>query len=182
MREGSYSRSGFRAEVDRMKRERWERVEHVLAALDESPALIGTDGRGNVEMMIVSGEMQTPEEGAFRVTYFLPDGPRGHDVRDSIADIADLIASNRYVSVEPATEDEVEAWTSTPEFAEGSKRVAFIQAINELGFRASAFYRSDPEVHADLRQVMADANDAAAAGDFDSATRMLQQTIADLGS
>lgn len=120
---------GFESEVVRLRDQSEARVAAVVAALEASPAIIVDS-----ELYILSPEISHPEDGEWRLTSFMADGPWGHDTRATVRDLAKLVADRRPKSVRPATEAEVISWTSTPEFVLGSKRVAFIQAINALSY------------------------------------------------
>lgn len=124
-------KESLRAMVERVSRESKSRQKRLHQALLRYPALIVTDSRGRRTLLISSGEMSNPEEGNHRVTMLLPDGPQGHITRRSITRLAqDLsrdLAPNR---IEPASEDQVMAWVSTPEYLEGSERVLEMQRRN----------------------------------------------------
>ena len=117
--------------VERVSRESKSRQKRLHQALLRYPALIVTDQRGRRTLLISSGEMSNPEEGAHRVTMLLPDGPQGHITRKSITrlaqDISRDLTPNR---IEPANEDQVMTWVSTPEYIEGSERVLEMQHRN----------------------------------------------------
>jgi hypothetical protein len=131
------TRESFRAEIARMKREREAAIRRVMDALDASPAIIATSRWGDhdvEELFILSGEMSTPEYGKYRLTRFHRDGPVGHDVRNTIRELAEEL---RCDAVRPASEIEVIEWTCSREFIDGTQRVAYVQALNALSFRAS---------------------------------------------
>lgn len=69
---------------ERVSRESKSRQKRLHQALLRHPALIVTDRRGRRALLISSGEMSNPREGAHRVTILLPDGPQGHITRTSI--------------------------------------------------------------------------------------------------
>jgi hypothetical protein len=117
--------------VDRVSRESKSRQKRLHQALLRHPALIVTDHRGRRTLLISSGEMSNPEEGAHRVTLLLPDGPQGHITRKSIMRLAqDLSRDLMPNRIEPVDEDQVTAWVSTPEYSEGSERVLEMQRRN----------------------------------------------------
>ena len=117
--------------VERVSRESKSRQKRLHQALLRYPALVVTDRNGRRTLLISSGEMSNPEEGAHRVTMLLPDGPQGHITRKTITrlaqDISRDLTPNR---IEPANEDQVMAWVSTPEYIEGSERVLEMQRRN----------------------------------------------------
>jgi hypothetical protein len=78
--------------------------------------------------------MSNPAEGSHRVTKLLPDGPEGHITRRSITRLAqDLARDLAPERIEPASEERVAAWVSTPEYAEGAERVFEMQQRNRRG-------------------------------------------------
>ena len=90
-----------------------------------------TDRRGGQTLLISSGEMSNPEDGAHRVTKLLRDGPWGHVTRRSVAQLAQELAQDLAPDrIEPASEERVMAWVSTPEYVEGSERVMEMQRRN----------------------------------------------------
>jgi SPP1 gp7 family putative phage head morphogenesis protein len=107
------------------------RTAKVKDAMAKSPAVILTDKSGNETLMIQSGETANPDEGAHRLSFFAKDGPLGHATRVSVDKLVEKVAIDYDVaSARPATDDDVLAWTSTPEFAAGSQRVAEVQKAN----------------------------------------------------
>ena len=132
-----------------MRREAIVRVDAVERALAQSPAIITTTGDRD-ELYILTREMSHPEDGAWRLTNFLHDGPWGHDTRPTIRELAELVANRRPASIRPATDDDVIAWTSTPAFVTGAKHVAFIQAINALSYARSRGSDADYQAMRDL--------------------------------
>ncbi len=117
--------------AERVSRESKARQKRLHQALLRHPALIVTDRRGRQTLLILSGEMSNPGEGAHRVTKLLRDGPEGHITRRSVAQLADELARDLGPErIEPAGDEEVSAWVSTPEYAEGSERVLEMQRRN----------------------------------------------------
>ena len=117
--------------VDRVGRESKARQKRLHQALLRYPAVFVTDRRGRKTLLVVSGEMSNPHEGAYRVTKLLRDGPEGHVTRPSIARLAqDLSRDLSPNQIEPAGEDDVMAWVTTPEYLEGSERVLEMQRRN----------------------------------------------------
>ena len=100
-------------------------------AMLEHQALFVTRSDGKRVLVIQSGEMSNPEEGAFRATEYWSDGPRGHTTRKSVMRLAqDLSYDLDPRKIEPASEAEVMAWMSTPEYEEGTKHVLEMQRRN----------------------------------------------------
>ena len=98
------------------------------------PALIVTGPRGRRTLLIQLGEMSNPEEGSHRVTMFLPDGPEGHIARKSITRLAQDLSRDLFPSkIEPASEDQVMRWMSTPAYIEGAEHVLEMQRRNRRG-------------------------------------------------
>lgn len=118
--------------AERVASESKARQKWMHQALLRYPALIVTDSRGRQTLLISSSEMSNPEEGSHRVTMLLPDGPQGHITRKSILRLAqDLSRDLMPNRIEPADEDQVNAWVSTPEYVEGSERVFEMQRRNQ---------------------------------------------------
>lgn len=117
--------------AERVGRESKARQKRLHQALLRHPALFVTDRRGRKTLLVLSGEMSNPQEGAYRVTSLLRDGPSGHVTRASIARLAqDLSRDLSPDRIEPASEDDVTAWVTTPEYLEGSERVFEMQRRN----------------------------------------------------
>lgn len=73
----------------------------------------------------------TAAEGSHRVTKLLKDGPEGHVTRKSITRLAqDLSRDLAPERIEPADEERVMAWVTTPEYVEGSEHVLEMQRRN----------------------------------------------------
>ncbi len=121
----------LRAFVERVGRESKTRQKRLHQALLRYPALFVTDRLGKKRLLIVSGEMSNPSEGAHRVTMLLPDGPEGHMTRRSIARLAqDLARDLSPDRIEPASEEAVTSWVTSQEYLEGSDRVLEMQRRN----------------------------------------------------
>jgi len=131
----------FDRELRRRERERAKLTTRVQEALDTSPAIRVTYAH-RVEMAILTREMSNPEEGRYRMSFFLQDGPRGHETSSDVRKLAGTVASGM-ISVEPMTDAEVIAWTSAPAYVHGAKAVAFTQADNEIRFLARRLGRYD---------------------------------------
>lgn len=118
--------------AERVSQESKARQKRLHQALLRYPALIVTDRRGKRTLLISSGEMSHPEEGAHRVSTFLPDGPWGHVTRKSILQLATELASDLAPDrIESADDAQVMAWMSTPEYLEGAERVLEMQRRNQ---------------------------------------------------
>jgi len=121
----------LREYVQRVSTQSKLRQKRLHQALIHYPAIVVTDSRGRQTLLISSGEMSNPEDGAYRVTKLLKDGPEGHVTRRSILRLAqDLSRDLSPDRIEPVTEDQVMAWVSTPEYVEGSERVMEMQRRN----------------------------------------------------
>lgn len=117
--------------AERVSRDRKTRQKRLHQALLRYPALVVTDRRGRRTLLIRSGEMSHPEEGAYRVTQLLEDGPLGHVTRRSILALAQELASDLAPEkIEPVGDAEVTAWVSTPAYVEGAARVLEVQRLN----------------------------------------------------
>ena len=126
------SKESLRDFAERVARESKARQKRMHQALLRYPALIVTDSRGRQTLLIISSEMSNPEEGPHRVTMFLPDGPQGHITRKSILRLAEDLSRDLAPNhIEPADDEQVNAWVSTPEYVEGSERVFEMQRRNQ---------------------------------------------------
>jgi hypothetical protein len=122
----------LRAFSESVKRVGSARQKRLHQALLKHPAIVVTDSTGRKTLLLQSGEMSNPSEGAHRVTMFWTDGPSGHITRKSIMRLAqDLSRDLSPVKIEPATDAEVMAWMDTAEYHEGSKRVLEMQRRNQ---------------------------------------------------
>lgn len=118
----------------RIKRDKADREERIRSAFAHSPAIIVKDKSGRETLLIKSGEIANPAEGAYRVSSFAHDGPIGHVTRKTTDKLVEEIASDFYpVNARPAFDDEVMEWTSTKEFERGAERVAAVQRANARG-------------------------------------------------
>ena len=104
----------------------------VLRAIRKAPvAVVLTDRSGRETLAVVTREMSSPAEGAWRASIYWRDGPVGHVTRRTLGAIAsELAADYAPEDVRGADDAEVVAWTDTDEFREGSRRVAEVQAWN----------------------------------------------------
>lgn len=126
------SKGSFSEHVQQVGQRSKLRQKALHQALLKHQALIVTDESGRRTLLIRSGEMSNPEEGAHRVTQYLEDGPLGHIARKSITRIAqDLSRDLAPVKIEPASEARVMGWMSTPAYEEGLARVLEMQRRNE---------------------------------------------------
>src|SRR5574337_877642 len=133
--------AAFRDHIADLRSKRDARIHAVTAALAASPALIITASDGKRDLLMVSPDTYPGAAGELRITTFMPDGPLGHTNAADPKKAAERIAEMHWVSISPASEAEVMAWTSAPEFVIGSKRVAIVQAANTMRYRL----RGDPE-------------------------------------
>ena len=119
----------FAHDVEVQSKRRQKRLHQMLLA---HHGLVVTDGGGKQTLLIRSGEMSNPEEGAHRVTEYLKDGPRGHMTRKTITRLAqDLSRDLAPVKIEAADDDRVMAWMTTPEYEAGVAHVLEMQRRNE---------------------------------------------------
>jgi hypothetical protein len=125
------SKGSFSEHVQQVGQRSKLRQKAMHQALLKHQALIVTDEAGHRTLLIRSGEMSNPEEGAHRVTQYLEDGPRGHIARKSITRLAqDLSRDLGPVKIDPASEAQVIAWITTPAYEEGLTRVLEMQRRN----------------------------------------------------
>lgn len=116
---------------ERVSREAKARQKRLHQAMLRHQALIVTDPRGRTTLLIVSGEMSHPEEGAYRATMLLRDGPEGHITRPTLTRLAQDLARDLFPDyIRPASEEDVAAWVTTPEYIDGSERVLEMQRRN----------------------------------------------------
>lgn len=163
----------FRAEMARMRRDRETAERRLTDAFLESPAVFVTEGDLE-ELWILSPELD-PKEGIFRVTFFRRDGPRGHHSGESLQALVRELARHRQ-EVTPASDADVVAWTTTPEFEEGVKQVSLVQADNQLRYLAG---RKGAAASAWAREVSARAGREP---DLDRAIELLVRAAEDLGA
>lgn len=134
-------------EANAWRRAKAERITAIETYLQLSPALAGMMSPGKPyesrRMAIVSGELSDTERGAFRVTFFGPDGPHGHATRRSMHEIAVEIEDTMSPPYESMSEDDVMAWTTTPEFETGSRIISYMQAENTLRYLAGRAGKTD---------------------------------------
>jgi hypothetical protein len=164
-------RESFREMLARHDADRKKQKAEVLAAWSVSPAILVVHERGREEVVILSPEPSNPELGPMRATTLMRDGPWGHNVGTT-----DKLAEDvrGYVSVRPLSEAEVMAWTSMPQYVEGAKAVAFIQADNEIRFLAGKIGKRE-EADEYLRRAR-----AVFETDRDAAVAILHEGIAKL--
>jgi len=99
-------------------------------ALAKHDAVFITHGTRKI-LLVKTPEMSNPEEGSIRVMSFDADGPIGHTTRKTLDKIADELTDDWHPDViEPATMAEVDAFTSTEQFAKGSEAVIAVQKAN----------------------------------------------------
>lgn len=165
--------AGFREHIASLKRKHADRVAEMRAALSQSPAVF-LSRDDFTELVIVTGDTH-PSAGdrKLRATTFLHDGPWGHENYKDMEDVASELARRSWNTVIPASDDEVQEWTSTPEFIAGSKRVAFAQAANALRYMASRDgYNSET-----YRRAQRILSDAEMMDDIDAATAKLEHEL-----
>ena len=164
------SKAEFRAYIDDMKAKKSAAVRALADAFATSAAVIVTHRDGRRELWILSGNMGADKTG-HRVTYFGADGPIGHTERDTTDEIFDDLYETG-ATYQPVGDDEVIAWTSTPEFTEGSKRVAYVQALNHIGWLIS-----QSTSHDDTQVLIAAQTKAHHMDDVEKATAFLERVI-----
>lgn len=105
----------------------------VLRAIRKPPvSAVMTDRNGRETLILVTREMSHASEGPWRASVFWHDGPVGHVTRKTLGAIASELATDyQPANVRVVSDEDVIAWTSTDEFAEGAKKVAEVQAWNE---------------------------------------------------
>lgn len=103
-------------------------IDHALdASLDRALVLVG---ERRETLVLVSRDHD--DATMLRATAFWTDGPVGHVTRSTSMMIAAILAEDYWpVRLRRVSRVDVDAWTSTPDFVDGSARVAAIQAENE---------------------------------------------------
>jgi hypothetical protein len=161
----------FRDELERMRLERERAEDDLREAFAQSPAVLVRERRHpHKELWILSPETD-PSQGKLRVTEFLPDGPYGHISRETLDQIIDEKASTGHI-YEPVDEAFVMEWTSTPEWTEGVKKVAYVQAYNRLVAAGSRHGASKYAWDTHMRAQSMD--------NWEDATALLEQAAADI--
>lgn len=163
-------RRPFKEYIADMKAKKATSVRAYADAFNASAAVIVTERNSRAELWILSGNMG-PHKKGHRITFFGHDGPIGHVERDTLDELFDEVYRVG-ATLEPVGDDEVIAWTTTPEFEEGAKRVAYVQAVNEIGWlQSQTVAHDDKEV---LREAQSKAQSM---DDIEKATAFLQRVI-----
>lgn len=163
----------FRDEITRLRKEQGKRYGAIKKAFAQSSAIIVRSG-DREQLLIKSGETRVGGK-PWRVTTFMPDGPWGHNEYKDDHEIFEDLARGLFTDVRPASEDEVIAWTSTPEFTRGAAAVAMIQAENTLRYLASK-HRAHDEIDPELARARQLAHPQTADA-FNEATAVLEAAI-----
>ena len=158
----------FDAEMARLRADREEAESALRSAFERSPAILVTEGDLD-ELWILSPETH-PEEGELRVTYLMPDGPRGHFSGNTLDELVTELART-WARYEPVDEAFVLRWTTTPEWTKGIWQVAYVQAWNALQITGGM------EAFEWVNERIAEAQRAS---DYEEATRILVQARPDL--
>lgn len=164
------TRAEFDAYIEGLRRKKEISVRAIADAFEQSAAVIVTELKGRPELWILSGNMG-PDKKGHRVTYFGKDGPIGHIERDTLEELWDELYRDG-ATLQPVGDAEVIEWTSTPEFERGSRRVAYIQALNQLGWLIS-----QAVTHDDKRVLMEAQSKAQSMEDEEKATAFLGRVI-----
>lgn len=123
------------AEFDRWKAAREARLQTIEGILAVTPA-IGGRHHNQSRMVLKTPEISDRQYGAWRVTFFGPDGPHGHATRATDRELAEAVLdfmSEPFVAMADA---DVADFTSTETFERGSRLVAIVQAENTLRYLA----------------------------------------------
>lgn len=164
------TRAEFDEHIAGLRRKKEIAVRTIADAFAQSAAVIVTEPKSMPELWILSGNMG-PDKRGHRVTYFGKDGPIGHIERDTLNEVWEELYRPG-ASFQPVGDAEVIAWTSTPEFERGSRRVAYIQALNQLGWLISQAVTID-----DKRALMEAQSKAQSMEDEEKATAFLGRVI-----
>lgn len=168
MRRANDDFDDFDAELAQIREKRAAAERALREAWEQSPAVL-VRARDRDELWILSGETN-PKEGKWRVTELWRDGPSGHFSAETVDEIVRKMAVP-WATYEPVDEDFVIDWTSTDEWIEGLKWVAYVQAYNQLMWLAGG----DAYQWAFQRAMEAKQLD-----DIEAATRLLEQAAADI--
>lgn len=163
------TRAEFEARIASLRSQKDDAVKRATDAFDQSAAVIVTEHGRDPELFILSGNMG-PNKDSHRITFFMKDGPRGHH-EGSVPELMEYIASS-LTQYQPVGDAEVIAWTSTPDFEVGSRRVAYVQALNQIGYLSSHVASHDDR--AVLREAMSRAQRM---DDVEKATAFLERVI-----
>lgn len=165
------AKESFKEEIARMSREREDARSALRTAFERSPAIVAREIQYE-ELWILSPET-VKEEGQWRVTFLRHDGPRGHFSGKDMEDLIKELSSTR-MTYTPVDESFVMQWTSTPEYEEGVKQVALVQADNQLRWIAR---QHSKEAYAWAMTVREQALEAK---DLETATKLLERAAADV--
>lgn len=165
----------FEKHVARLKGRRETARDAMREAFRRSPAVLVTRG-SDEELWIASPELD-PKEGTVRITTLRHDGPWGHTSGKDMEELVEKEASSR-VTYTPVDDDFVMTFTGTTEYREGIRRLAFVQADNQLRWIAGQKGRDASTWASDLsyRVIM----EAEETGDLEGATRTLERAAADV--
>lgn len=147
-------------------------------AFEISPAVIVTRMYGKARhehLWIFSPSKLYDGRDGYRVTMFDHDGPMGHEEAETIDDLLEQMKTFGVHQLEPVGDDAVMAWTTTPEFIDGSKRVLYTQKWNELGYAASV----DPSMRERIDRARSHGDDLAHT-DIDAAIRELERVTREM--
>lgn len=128
------------------------------------------------EMWILSEDTHPVDPGKarpWRISKFGKDGPYGHDVGADRAAAVVLAADGDPTDVVPMTDAEVIEWTSTPQYQEGVKHVAFMQAVNTVSWLAAKHPANEDELRDAYDRGWKMAHD----GKIEEATALLERAL-----
>lgn len=168
----------FEDEVEYYRQRSAARVAEARAAFEASAA-VHAQWRGKhprSEMWILSEDTHPVPPGQprpWRISRFDRSGPFGHDVANTREEAFALAGGYGADEVTPMTDAEVIAWTSTPQYQEGVKHVAFMQAINAVSWNISKHGHNEPQ----LREAYDEGWRLAHAGKLEEATELLERAL-----
>lgn len=174
-RNGSDALADFEREYKTMMAIREKRRQVTAEMLARSPVVRESHGRR--ELALVTSEMSNPEEGAFRVTFFLEDGPRGHRTRKTMDAIVDTILEEMTFPLESASEADLLELQASATFQQGAAIMAFQQADAILRY---AERTASSELAGRIDRALRKANDRAGGrttDDYEAATAILAEVI-----
>ena len=168
----------FEETIAYYRRREQERTDAARRAFGQSAA-VHAQWRGKhprSEMWILSEDTHPVPEGKtrpWRISRFDRSGPFGHDIANTRDEAFALAGGYGADELTPMTDAEVIEWTSTPQYQEGVKHVAFMQAINAVSWNISKHGHEEPR----LREAYDEGWRLAHAGKVEEATELLERAL-----
>lgn len=128
--------------LERWAAEREARLQVIEGILAATPA-IGGRFHNQSRMVLKTPEVSDRQYGAWRVTFFGPDGPHGHATRATERELAEAVLDFMHEPFTAMADADVADFTSTETFERGSRIIAIVQAENTLRYLAGRAGRYD---------------------------------------